>query len=108
MKNALDALAGRAGTITVRAFHRDPGWVTLEVRDTGSGVDPEIRDQLFEPGTTTKSGGWGVGLALAKRIVEEIHGGRIDLVGTGSNGTVFQLRLPSRLPEIAAQKSASL
>ena len=94
MKNALDAVAGRGGTITVRAFPGEPGWVTLQVHDTGPGVDPEIRDRLFEAGTTTKSGGWGVGLSLAQRIVERIHDGKIGLVRSGRRGSTFQLRLP--------------
>jgi signal transduction histidine kinase len=95
VKNALDALAGRGGTITMRAFPAAPGWVTLQVQDTGPGVVPEIRERLFEPGATTKAGGWGVGLSLARRIVERIHGGRIELVESGSSGTTFQLRLPA-------------
>jgi len=95
VKNALDALAGRGGAITVRAFHRDPDWVTLQVEDTGPGVSPEIRDRLFEPGVTTKSGGWGVGLSLAQRIVERIHGGKLSLLRSGPDGTVFQLTLPT-------------
>jgi signal transduction histidine kinase len=94
MKNALDAVAGRGGLITLRAFPEEPGWVTLQVRDTGPGVDSEIRDRLFEPGVTTKSGGWGVGLSLARRIVERIHGGRIDLTQTGPSGSTFRIRLP--------------
>ncbi len=108
VKNALDALAGRAGTIAIWAFPGEPGWVTLEVRDTGPGVDPEILDQLFQAGTTTKSGGWGVGLTLARRIVEEIHGGRIDLVETGPKGTLFRVKLPARVPPARASDAASL
>ncbi len=99
MKNALDAVAGRGGAITVRAFPGEPGWVTLQVQDTGTGVDPEIRDRLFEPGATTKSGGWGVGLSLAKRIVERIHKGKIDLVRSGPRGSTFQLKLPAYTEE---------
>ncbi len=94
VKNALDALAGTGGTITLRAFHRDPGWVTIQVRDTGSGVDPLIRDRIFEPGVSGKEGGWGVGLSLAHRIVVRIHRGRLELLQTGAEGTVFQIRLP--------------
>jgi len=95
LKNALDALAGRGGTITVRAFPGEPGWVTLQVQDTGPGVDPDMRERLFDAGTTTKSGGWGVGLSLARRIVERIHGGRIELLQTSPRGSTFQLRLPA-------------
>jgi len=95
LKNALDALAGRGGMITVRAFPAEPGWVTLQVQDTGPGVDPDMRERLFEAGTTTKSGGWGVGLSLTRRIVERIHGGRIELLQSGPRGATFQLRLPA-------------
>ena len=102
MKNALDAVAGHGGAITVRAFPGEPGWVTLQVHDTGPGVDPEIRDRLFQPGATTKSGGWGVGLALAQRIVERIHNGKIDLVRSGPRGSTFRFRLPA-YPRDAAQ-----
>jgi len=94
MKNALDAMAGQGGTLSVRAFQDGPEWVTLQVRDTGTGVPAEIRTHLFEPGTTTKSGGWGVGLSLARRIVERIHGGRIELADTGPSGSTIQLTLP--------------
>lgn len=95
VKNALDALAGRGGHIRIHAFAGEEGWVVLEVEDTGPGVDPAVRDRLFEAGTTTKSGGWGVGLSLSRRIVERLHGGRIDLVRTGPEGTAFQIRLPT-------------
>jgi signal transduction histidine kinase len=94
VKNALDALAGRGGTITIRAFRRDPGWITIQVKDTGPGVEPEIRERIFEPGVTSKEGGWGVGLSLTRRIVERIHDGRIELLRSNARGTVFQIRLP--------------
>jgi signal transduction histidine kinase len=93
VKNALDALAGRGGRISVYAREVGGGQVSLRIRDTGSGVDPEIRDKIFEPGITTKSGGWGVGLALSRRIVEGVHKGRIELLES-SGGTTFQIRLP--------------
>ncbi len=94
VKNALDALAGRGGKITIYAREIGGKWISLRIRDTGPGVDPEIRDRLFEPGVTTKSGGWGVGLALSRRIVEGVHRGRIELL-EGFGGTTFQIRLPS-------------
>ena len=94
VKNALDALAGMGGEIRIRGFHQGPDWVILEIEDTGPGVDPAVRDRLFEPGVTTKSGGWGVGLALALRIVERVHQGHLRVARTGPEGTVFELRLP--------------
>lgn len=93
VKNALDALAGRGGKITVYARAIGGDWVSIRIRDTGPGVDPEIRDKIFEPGVSSKPGGWGVGLALSRRIVEGVHRGRIELLETGE-GTTFQIRLP--------------
>jgi signal transduction histidine kinase len=104
VKNSLDALAGRGGKITIRASVLEPKWITLTIRDTGPGIDPAIRDRIFEPGVTTKSGGWGVGLALSRRIVERVHGGKIELVSGGPDGGVFQIRLPVA-PEVTAPES---
>lgn len=97
VKNALDALAGRDGEIDIRAFEGERDWIHLQIRDTGPGVDPEVRDKLFEPGVTTKSGGWGVGLALSRRIVEGVHRGRIELLDERPWGATFEIRLP-RVP----------
>ncbi len=93
VKNALDALAGRGGRISIYARQMGDGWVSLRIRDTGPGVAAEIRDKIFEPGVTSKAGGWGVGLALSRRIVEGVHHGRIELL-EGMEGTTFQIRLP--------------
>ncbi|HET9947843.1 MAG TPA: ATP-binding protein [Longimicrobiales bacterium] len=93
VKNALDALAGRGGKITIYAREIGGKWVSIRIRDTGPGVDPEIRDKIFEPGVSSKSGGWGVGLTLSRRIVEGVHRGRIELLET-QEGTTFQIRLP--------------
>lgn len=94
VKNALDALAGRGGKITIYARDIGGDWVSLRIRDTGPGVDPEIRDKLFEPGVSSKSSGWGVGLALSRRIVEGVHKGKIELLES-VEGTTFQIRLPA-------------
>jgi signal transduction histidine kinase len=94
VKNALDALAGRGGKITIYAREIGGDWVSLRIRDTGPGVDPDIRDKIFEPGVSSKSGGWGVGLALSRRIVEGVHKGKIELLET-VDGTTFQVRLPA-------------
>jgi len=94
VKNALDALAGRGGKITIYAREVGGKWVSVRIRDTGLGVDPEIRDKIFEPGITSKARGWGVGLALSRRIVEGVHKGRIELL-EGFEGTTFQIRLPA-------------
>lgn len=94
VKNALDAMAGTGGSITISARVADSRWVLLRIRDTGPGVPFEIRDRLFDPGVTTKSGGWGVGLTLTRRIIEVVHRGRIELLDRGERGVTFQARLP--------------
>src|SRR5438876_9279906 len=76
IKNAIDALSGRGGRIDV-AVDASARTARLSVRDDGPGVPPEVRAQLFEPGVSTKPGGWGIGLALARRIVEQQHGGTL-------------------------------
>ncbi len=92
VKNAVDALVGRGGHITVSVVD-EPDHVVLRVTDNGPGVPRAIRHRLFEPGATTKTGGWGMGLALARRIVEEGHGGKLALEST-VDGARFAARLP--------------
>ena len=94
MKNALDALAGRGGKISIYAREIGGKSVSLRIRDTGIGVDPEVRDKIFEPGVSSKTSGWGVGLALSRRIIEGVHGGRIELLES-SKGTTFEINLPT-------------
>lgn len=94
VKNSLDALAGRGGRIRLAASAHE-GDVLFMIADNGPGVDPAIRDRLFEPGVTTKSGGWGVGLSLARRIVEEVHGGKIRAGDRAGGGARFEVRVPA-------------
>ena len=94
VKNSLDALAGGGGVIAVQASRDGDRWIHLRIADDGPGVPHEIRDRLFEPGVTTKSGGWGVGLALSRRIVEGVHGGKISLLDTTGRGATFLVKLP--------------
>lgn len=92
VKNAIDALQGRRGTIILRADAAD-GIGYLRVLDDGPGIAKDIRRTLFEPGITTKRGGWGIGLALARRVVEDAHGGQLVLEPT-VQGTCFVIRIP--------------
>ncbi len=85
-KNALDALAGRGGRIYLLATRRDDK-VTVRIADDGPGIPKELRDRIFEAGFSTKQTGWGIGLALTKRIVEENHGGRLLLAPRGRGAT---------------------
>lgn len=93
VKNSLDALAGRGGRIRVAA-RRAPGGVRFVVADNGPGIPADVRDSLFEPGVTTKPGGWGVGLSLARRIVEDVHDGRIRGGNRPGGGARFEIRIP--------------
>ncbi|HEX3928947.1 MAG TPA: HAMP domain-containing sensor histidine kinase [Gemmatimonadales bacterium] len=90
VKNAIDALSGRGGTITLTAAIEHDAAV-IRVTDDGPGVSREIRRTLFEPGISTKRGGWGIGLALARRVIEDAHEGTLTLEPT-TRGTTFLMR----------------
>ena len=92
IKNAIDALSGRGGHINVRVDAQGR-LARVLVRDDGPGVAPEVRTHLFEPGISNKPGGWGIGLALTRRIVEQQHRGRV-LYRAGSAGSEFTIELP--------------
>jgi signal transduction histidine kinase len=91
-KNAIDALAGRGGTVQLSAQSGSDDSVVIRVADDGPGIPREIRDRVFEPGFSTKQSGWGIGLSLAKRIVEENHGGKLVLAPT-TQGATFEIIL---------------
>jgi len=92
VKNAIDALQGRSGTIILRVGATE-GMGEIRVVDDGPGVPREIRRTLFEPGITTKRGGWGIGLALSRRVVEDAHAGALMLEPV-ERGTCFAIRVP--------------
>jgi signal transduction histidine kinase len=92
-KNAIDALAGRGGHVTLSAEPVPEGGVRLRVADDGPGVARELRKDVFRPGFSTKARGWGIGLSLARRIVEDNHGGRLVLV-PADRGATFDIILP--------------
>jgi signal transduction histidine kinase len=93
VKNAIDALAGRGGRVEISATRLADGAVRLRVADDGPGVPRELRTRIFSAGFSTKERGWGVGLSLAKRIVEENHGGRL-LLTPSDRGATFDVILP--------------
>jgi signal transduction histidine kinase len=94
IKNALDALAGAGGRIVIEALSPSDATVEIRVADNGPGVSPAVRNTIFEPGVSTKKGGWGVGLSLARRIVEDVHGGRLYLAPV-EKGATFVMVLPA-------------
>lgn len=93
IKNAVDAMEGH-GSITVDT-RRDERWAVIDVTDTGKGISRKNLKTVFKPGYTTKKRGWGLGLALARRIIEEYHHGRIYVAQSEpGRGTTFTIRLP--------------
>lgn len=92
IKNAIDALQGQRGSITLRTGVEE-AFATLRVLDDGPGVARELRSSIFEAGTSTKTGGWGIGLALVRRVVEDSHGGELSLEAT-DRGASFLIRIP--------------
>jgi len=96
VRNAVDALAGRGGAIKM-AVVNEPDGVVVTVTDDGPGVPRALRHRLFTAGATTKERGWGLGLALARRVVEEVHGGRLTLEPSAV-GARFAIRLPRESP----------
>lgn len=97
IKNAVDAMDG-SGAITV-TIGSTPLAAFIEVTDTGKGISRKNHKTVFNPGYTTKSRGWGLGLALAKRIVEQYHRGRIYVKqSTPGIGTTFRIELPKTEP----------
>ncbi len=97
IKNAVDALEGKGGRIELRAAPGPAGGtVEIEVADDGPGIPRVLRKQIFETGVSTKPQGWGVGLSLAQRIVEEYHEGSLELVSADpGTGTTFRITLPA-------------
>ena len=92
LKNAVDAISGE-GKISFQ-LHENERDVMLDITDTGKGIDSATQRRIFDPGFTSKERGWGLGLPLAKRIVEQYHGGKLLLkqsqVGVG---TTFRIVL---------------
>ena len=93
VKNAVDALSGQGGTITITIEAGAGSGALVRVADTGPGVPRELRGRIFAAGFSTKERGWGVGLPLARRIVEEGHRGRVSLMPS-DRGAVFDVILP--------------
>lgn len=92
LKNAMDALQGK-GTIDVR-LSDDANWVYIDVKDTGKGIAKGNFKRIFDPGFTTKTRGWGLGLSLSKRIIEGYHGGRIYVLDSEiDKGTTIRVAL---------------
>ncbi|PGH41197.1 MAG: histidine kinase [Candidatus Nephrothrix sp. EaCA] len=94
-KNSVDAIK-ESGKISAKIMRGGGGKVFIDITDTGKGMSPVVSANIFNPGYTTKKRGWGLGLALAKRIIEKYHNGRIYVRFSQENaGTTFRIELQS-------------
>jgi len=92
VKNAMDAMRGK-GKLSIE-IKQDSNWVFIYIKDSGKGISKSKHNLIFEPGYTSKKRGWGLGLSLAKRIIEEYHKGKIRVFQSEINkGTTFQIAL---------------
>jgi signal transduction histidine kinase len=92
-KNAVDAM-GNTGTIAIKILKANEGKVFIDVSDTGKGIPRSKINMVFRPGFTTKKRGWGLGLTLAKRIIDTYHNGKIFVKNSEENeGTTFRIVL---------------
>ncbi len=95
IKNATEAIETQTGNITVTIdFNEKTKSATIDVADTGKGMESRQKKEVFRPGYSTKSRGWGLGLSLAKRIIEEYHHGKLFVKeSTPGKGTTFRIKL---------------
>jgi hypothetical protein len=92
IKNAIDAMEGK-GNLSIKVESKSGKYVQVLVSDTGKGIPKNLYSKIFEPGFTTKKRGWGLGLSLTKRIIEDYHRGRVHVekseVGKGTTMSVI-------------------
>jgi signal transduction histidine kinase len=94
-KNAVDSMEN-TGTIAIKILRGSDSKVLIDISDTGKGIPKKLVQSVFKPGFTTKKRGWGLGLALAKRIIEMYHEGKIFVKSSDEGlGTTFRIELKS-------------
>ncbi len=91
VKNGIDAMKGK-GSIAIDIIPAGK-YVNILVADTGGGIAKSEYQTIFNPGVTSKKRGWGLGLSLVKRIVEEYHQGKVKVLSSGKEGTIMQISL---------------
>ena len=97
IKNAIDAIGSRKGKIEISLSENDDN-IIIEVSDNGKGISSKHKKDIFKPGYSTKNRGWGLGLSLSKRIIEDYHKGKLVLKSSVQNeGTVFRITLPKNI-----------
>jgi signal transduction histidine kinase len=91
-KNAIDAMKGK-GKLEME-LARSGNWVKILITDTGKGIPLKHFNKVFNPGFSTKKRGWGLGLSLAKRIIEDYHNGKISIAYSEiGKGSTFEIKL---------------
>ena len=93
--NAVEAMDGSGGSVSIRLSNTDQNSVKVEVSDTGRGISPDDISKVFEPYFSTKETGTGLGLAIVKKAIDD-HGGTISVASKEGSGTTFTIILPSR------------
>jgi len=94
IRNSIDAMRTTGGMIRIHCTET-PTWVFVDVEDNGSGIPARDKHAVFRPGFTTKKRGWGLGLTLSKRIIEEYHGGKLSIKESApGKGTTMRIALP--------------
>lgn len=92
-KNAVDAMSGK-GKLKI-SMHCAADWVHIDIQDSGKGIPQNQFKAIFQPGFSTKKRGWGLGLTLVKRIIEEYHKGKVYVLASDADkGTTFRISLP--------------
>ena len=96
IKNAIDSMEKDSGIITISLEKEADHYIAIDVSDTGKGINSRDKTHIFKPGFSTKTRGWGLGLSLAKRIIEDYHGGKLFIKETRSGkGSTFRVLLKS-------------
>jgi len=95
IKNSIDAMKDKSGNIFIITYQKGKK-VYIQIKDEGIGIHKNIQKSVFDTGVTTKNRGWGLGLSLAKRVIEEFHKGKIYILQSEVNvGTTFEIMLPA-------------
>jgi len=100
LKNSLDAMDKQEGKIIVKLFESTDK-IIIEIDDNGRGMDKKLKKRVFKPGFSTKKRGWGLGLNLSRRIIEEYHSGKVWVLSSRSGqGTTMRIELRTPKPQV--------
>jgi signal transduction histidine kinase len=94
IRNCIDAMKNKKGVIKIQSYRQEESFFIL-IKDQGEGIKKSMLKSIFEPGVTTKERGWGLGLSLTKRIIEEYHNGKVKVLDSSAKqGTTIEITLP--------------